>query len=258
MKKTSMTLLTTAMLSLSSFVGADQGAITPMQVENNESRLYIGPDAFWSHHHNWINTNKSRNTYFGGLRFGYEYLKPNAFYAATDATGTLGSENDKTPKQLKEKEPKFAKKVDEVFHGKRGHFWSNIEQRLGYSFSGSPSSMVSIYAAPGFHYEHLTGNHAHWWYGAAGVKALQQLSDTFHMGADVKATYSFAAKESLLTLPTTLGKKEFWGYEVGLPLEWKLGDSRAFDVQLRPYLLKFNVHSNETILGANLALGYSF
>ncbi len=258
MKKTSMTLLTTAMLSFS-FVGADNGAVTsePVQIENNGHHLYVGPDVFNVHYPK--NLLDGNNTVFGGLRLGYEYLTPNAFYAATDVVGALGK-NRSHVSTLDEKDPKFTKRVSEVFHGDKGHFWSNAEQRFGYTFSGSPSSTVSVYAGPGFHYEHIPTQHAYWWYGTAGVKAVQQVTENFSIGADVQATLGFAAKDNIFTraLLTQQEDKTFWGYKVALPLKWNVGESRAFDIQLSPYLLKFNVDSNQTILGGTASVGYSF
>jgi hypothetical protein len=71
--------------------------------------------------------------------------------------------------------------------------------------------------------------------------------------------YAFGANDQgILILPTTLGQKEFWGYEVGVPFEWALGTCHTFDIQLKPYLLKLNMNSPETILGARLELGYNF
>jgi len=268
-----MTLLIAAWLSLSSFVG---GAETRTKIEiattdaAKDHRVYAGPEFFCSHfkgglekHALKVDLSLTRNIYYGGLRLGYEYLRPDAFYAATDAVFALGSTKaniEKEKKDLKRKKhPEHHAR--EVLKGHRGHFWTNIEQRLGYSFSSSliPSCTLSLFAAPGYHYEHVKGSKAHWWYIASGLKTLQQFTNHFHVGCDFKVLYSFSAHDqSTLTLPTTLGKKEFWGYEVDLPIEWTVGDNHAFDIVLKPFLLKFNAQSPETIFGARLELGYNF
>jgi hypothetical protein len=257
MKTTSMTLLTTAMLSLSSFVSADAGS--ECEIEKN-NRIYAAPEFMWSHFHGPVETDSfdfslNQNVYYGGLRFGYEYLKPQAFYANTDIVALLGT----THSTAQNENTKAWDRTKEVFEGKRGRLWSNVEQRLGYTFASSlaPSCTVSVYGAPGFHYEHVNGKHAYWTYAATGLKTVQQFSDSFHLGCDVKVMYAFAAQDKdNIALPTTLGKKEFWGYEVGVPFEWKVG--KAFDIQLKPYLLKLNMNSQETILGTRLELGYNF
>ena len=269
MKITSMTLLTTALLSLSSFVGADAWTKCEAVKDGpNTNRVYAGPEFMWSHFKGGLESKSfdfslTQNVYYGGLRFGYEYLKPKALYINTDAIAALGSTENNIRAEKNEvvtdKDP--AAHIKEAFKGHRGHLWTNIEQRLGYTFASSlvPSCTVSVYAAPGFHYEHVQGTKASWWYAASGLKTLQQFSSHFHLGCDLKVMYAFGAHDQgTLTLPTTLGRKEFWGYEVGVPFEWTIGDSRTFDVQLKPYLLKLNLESPETILGARVELGYNF
>jgi hypothetical protein len=262
MKPTSMTLLTTALLSLSSFVGAD--ASPTIETEANANRVYAGPEFMWSHFHGGLEDKSfdfslNQNVYYGGLRFGYERLKPQDFYANTDVVALLGTTHNSV--DTKETKTKAWDRISESFKGERGHLWTNIEQKLGYTFASSlvPSCTVSLYAAPGFHYEHVDGNHAYWWYAATGLKTLQQFTDNFSLGCDFKVMYAFGAHdEGTLTLPTTLGKKEFWGYEVGVPFAWTFGECKNFDLQLKPYLLKLNTNSQETILGARLELGYKF
>jgi hypothetical protein len=268
MKSTSLTLLTTAMLSLTSLVSADAAPECEVEMKKcetvNDNRVYVAPEFMWSHYNNALEKEScdfslKQNVYYGGLRFGHEYLKPQAFYSNTDIVALLGTthstaQNDKTKTKLWDR-------TREVRKGQRGHLWTNAEQRFGYTFASSlaPSCTASLYAAPGFHYEHVKGKHAYWYYAATGLKTVQQFSDNFHLGCDLKVMYAFGAQDKgNMALPTTLGKKQFWGYEVGVPFEWKLGKEKAFDIQLKPYILKLNVNSQETILGTRLELGYNF
>lgn len=271
MKKPSMTLLIALGLSLSTLLQAAQTR-TKIEIaatdEARDHRVYAAPEFFCSHfkgrlenHALKVDLSLTRNIYYGGLRLGYEYVRPDAFYASTDVLAALGA-NKADLKREKDKTKQHPKKeIRETLKGHKGHLWTNIEQRLGYTFSSSliPSCTLSLFGAPGYHYEHVKGATAHWWYVATGLKTLQQFAKHFHVGCDFKVLYSFAAHDNTtLTLPTTLGRKEFWGYEVTLPVEWTVGESRAFDIQLKPYLLKFNVQSPETIFGARLELGYNF
>ncbi len=270
MKKSSMTLLTTALLSLSSFVGADASPKIEITTIDgaNDNRVYVGPEFMWSHFNGGLKSKSidfslTQNVYYGGLRFGYEYLRPNAFYANTDAVVALGStkNNIRAEKDELKMDKDPAAHIKETFKGHRGHLWTNIEQKLGYTFASSlvPSNTISWYVAPGFHFEHIKGSKAQWWYAATGLKTLQQFTEHFHVGCDLKVMYAFDGHDQgALIHPTTLGKKEFWGYEVGVPFEWSLGESHAFDIQLKPYLLKLNLDSPETILGARVELGYNF
>jgi hypothetical protein len=268
MKTTSLTLLTTAMLSISSFVSADAAPECEVEIKKTEStndnRFYAAPEFMWSHFHGPVETDSfdfslNQNVYYGGLRFGHEYLKPQAFYSNTDIVALLGTTHSTA--QNNETNTKLWDRTRETFKGERGHLWTNAEQRFGYTFASSlaPSCTVSVYGAPGFHYEHVNGKHAYWYYAATGLKTVQQFSDSFHLGCDLKVMYAFGAQDKdNMVLPTTLGKKEFWGYEVGVPFEWKLGKEKEFDIQLKPYLLKLNMNSQETILGTRLELGYNF
>ena len=256
MKTTSLTLLTTAMLSFTSLVSADAAPECAVEMKKcetvNDSRVYAGPEFMWSH--SPYGFDLENNVYYGGLRFGHEYLKPDAFYSNTDIVALMGTTHSTA--QNKTEKTKLWDRTRETFKGERGHLWTQVEQRLGYTFASSlvPSCTVSVYGAPGFHYEHINGGHAYWYYAAAGMKAVQQFTDSFHLGADVKVMYAFGAQGKNAIFPD----KQFWGYEVGIPLEWKLGKEKAFDVQVKPYVLKLNTNSSETILGARLELGYNF
>jgi hypothetical protein len=263
MKTTSLTLLTTAMLSFTSLVSADAAPECEVEMKKcetiNDNRIYAGPEFMVSHTPYGSGFGWKQNAYFGGLRFGHEYLKPDAFYSNTDIVALMGTRHWNP--QDNGKKTKLWDRTRETFKGERGHLWTNIEQRLGYTFASSlaPSCTVSVYGAPGFHYEHVNGKHAYWTYAAAGMKAVQQFTDSFHLGADVKVMYAFCAqdKNGMARLSTN-GQKQFWGYEVGVPFEWKLGKEKAFDVQVKPYVLKLNTNSAETLLGARLELGYNF
>lgn len=271
MKKRSLTLLTTAMLSLTSFVCADAASTETPIVEApkvevaNANRVYAGPEFMWSHFHGNVQKDEDfdfslkHNVYYGGLRFGHEYLKPDAFYSNTDVVALLGTTH--TTEKNKEENKKAWTKTREAFKGERGHLWTNIEQKLGYTFASSlvPSATATVYVAPGFHYEHVDGKHAHWWYGATGLNLAEQFTDHFSLGLNTKVMYAFAARdEKDLALTTTLGKKQFWGYQVEVPFVWTVGACKQFDIQLKPYLLKLNTNSQETNLGARVELGFKF
>jgi hypothetical protein len=211
MKTTSMTLLATAMLSLSSFVSADAAPECEVEIKN-DNRVYVAPEFMWSHFHGPVETDSfdfslNQNVYYGGLRFGHEYLKPQAFYSNTDIVALLGTTHSTAQNNSEKK--KLSHLTRELLEGKRGHLWTNVEQRLGYTFASSlaPSCTVSVYGAPGFHYEHVNGKHAYWYYAATGLKTVQQFSDNFHLGCDLKVMYAFGAHDkNNMALPTTLGK----------------------------------------------------
>jgi hypothetical protein len=270
MKKTSMTILLTALLSLSSSLRAEP--ITKVEIttsdESDAKRIYIGPEFMWSHFRGGLKTKWhdycfKKNVYYGGIRLGYEYLKPEAYYLNTDAIIALGSEHKHIIKEKNDilRDKKIAYHVKKAVKGHRGHAWLNIEQRLGYTFASSliPRCTISFYGAPGYHYEHIRKNIAQWWYLATGVKTLQQFGEGFLVGCDVKVMYAFGAhRHGNLILPVSLGNRSFWGYEFGTPLVWTLGECQRFDIELKPYILKLNTNSSETIFGARAEFGYKF
>lgn len=273
MKKTSKTIVLSALLLLSSSVGANpffnKVEITTSDTEDlNSKRIYIGPEFMWSHFRGglktrWHDYSFTKNVYYGGLRFGYEYLKPQDYYLNTDAVIALGAEYKHIIKEKNDilREHNIVSHVKKALKGNSGHAWLNIEQRVGYTFASSliPRCTISFYGAPGFHYEHISKNIAQWWYLATGVKTLQQFGDNFLVGCDVKVMYAFAAhRHGYLILPVSLGNRSFWGYEFGTPIVWTRGECKTFDIQLKPYILKLNTNSSETILGVRAEFGYKF
>src|SRR3954471_14320837 len=125
MKTTSMTLLATAMLSLSSFVSADAAPECEVEMKN-DNRIYAAPEFMWSHFHGPVETDSfdfslNQNVYYGGLRFGHEYLKPQAFYSNTDIVALLGTTHSTAKNN--ETNTKLWDRTRETFKGERGHLW---------------------------------------------------------------------------------------------------------------------------------------
>ena len=146
-------------------------------------------------------------------------------------------------------------------HRHKSRLWANAEQRLGYNSQSTLFSqfIVTPFLGLGWHYEQASHDHDFWYYGAGGLKILQQFSDQFSLGVDLKAMYAFDIHDGrFVSIITTQGKKAFWGFETALPLRWLVGASGHFDLEFKPYLLKFNLNSPQTIVGARLVVGYSF
>jgi hypothetical protein len=62
----------------------------------------------------------------------------------------------------------------------------------------------------------------------------------------------------LVSIITTQNKKTFWGFETTIPLRWLIDDLGKWDLEAKPYLLKLNLNSSQTILGLRIAFGYHF
>jgi len=230
-------------------------------------RYQIGSDLFWSHYKSGSSHDSKGkrlkliiNGYFAGLRVGYDYLQPDAFYAGTEGIIAWGKDHIRQTTSCS----RFittTKCNPRTKHQNEPHLWANLEQRLGYNAQSTilPQFIVTPYVGLGWHYEAATCDHAHWYYGAAGLKTLQRFYKRFELGFDFKATYAFDVHDRrLVAIMTTQEKKNFWGVEMAIPIRWLMGNTGRWDCELKPYLLKLNLNSAQTILGARLMFGYSF
>lgn len=238
------------------FAFSDEKPTSTTQMELPHHRFSIGPDVFVSYiKSDILNYDVTSNVVFGGVRLGYEYLKPQAFYSGTEGLIALGS-------KVSETFTYSFPMANYTYTGKitsKNNLFANIEQRFGYTFQNRDSARSTVipfigigwyyqgsyrYTAP--YFKHTVSND--WFYGAAGLRVNQQFCENFDVGFNLKAMYAFAGSHN----------KNFWGYEVALPLTWHMGEAKKWDLQLQPYLLKLDINSLRTIFGARLQVGYSF
>lgn len=228
-------VLAAALLSCS-LTYADEALIPATHTESKNHRFYVGPDIFVQH-------SSYANTVFGGLRVGYDGLKPQAFYFGMDGLIAAGERSHR--------------------HWKAEHtpLFANIEQRYGYTFQ-SPifaKSTITPFAGMGWYY---MGNKSeasvNWFYGAAGLKMNQRFSENFDIGFNLKAMYAFAERLKTNWYHSSFELKNHWGYEVGLPLTLHVGESKKWDLQFQPYLIKLDVNRGSHIIGARMEAGYNF
>jgi hypothetical protein len=206
------------------------------ETDKNQN-FHFGVDGFWSHgkhgNHNAIWTN---NQSLIGPRVEYEYRKPRAFYFDVEGVFAFGTNRNKG---------RFHS--GQEIRDKASYFWTNDNLGFGYTFqpSYSPSFLLSVYTGPGYFL--LKGDHwkTQWIYWQFAFKASQDWSKTFNVGVDFSANYAFVTES-------------FWGIELGVPFTCYLGESRSWDIRIKPYLLKLAINSSDAILGARLEAGYSF
>ncbi len=214
-------------------------------------RVYLGPDIFWDHFHEKSFSKEETsdtkiNSLYGGLKIGYDYLKPETFYFGTDGLVAIGrSSTSKSHSDTNSTSTVNGK-------SKSSPLFANVEQRYGYTFQSpiSSKSTITPFIGIGWYYirpQFDNNFHTNWFYGAAGLRVNQQFSDNFDVGFNIKAMHAFAGNI-----------KNFWGYEAALPLTWHVGTSKKWDIQFQPYLLKLDADSRGQILGARLLAGYSF
>lgn len=265
-----------ALLTIGSTYGnepAEQSPTVEQKDENNYTRISFGADVFWKQgsfevHHpiygpdrKYLGSYKvygKETTLYEGFRYTSERIEPNAFYGITNILFAIGKSDRKG----------YISDQNLYVHGKRishiksgSDLWFNMDAGLGYSFQpfGNPHFLLSVFAGPGFHYERKLHHHADWGYAMAGFKIAQDLTKSLSLGVDFKTMYSFNVDDPHHETDfERKGKRQFCGIELGTPLTWHFGETRKFDLQFKPYLLKFNLNSPETIIGSTLALGISY
>lgn len=245
-----------AALLLCSFAYSEEEPTSMKLIESKYHRFYAGPDVFVLHKKvdevirlgtfGEYRIDSTFNAVFGGLRLGYDYLKPQEFYFGMDALASMG-------RSFFRAKYSFSGPYISNNKSEKTPFFVNIEQRYGYNFQ-SPLSVRStlipfagigwFYIRPQFDSSYFLSN---WFYGAAGLRVTQEFYESFDAGFNLKAMYTFAGNVG-----------NFWGYEVALPLTWRVGTLKKWDLQFQPYLLKLDINDIGYILGVRLQAGYSF
>lgn len=233
-------------------------------------RFQLGPDLFWSHYRSGSYRDEEGtkfkatvNGFYGGLHVGYDYLQPDAFYAGTEGIIAWGQDHIHKKISLDPLATLIgcSSCQQTSTHEHQTRLWANVEQRLGYNVQSTVLTqfIITPYVGLGWHYEGTSHDHAYWYFAAGGLKTLQRFYDHFELGFDFKAMFAFDIHDrSFVSIITTQGKKTFWGLETAIPLRWLIGISGRWDFELKPYLLKLNLNSPQTILGLRAVFGYHF
>lgn len=232
-------------------------------------RMYVGPDVFfdlakgtYASQGGYAHAVAS-NAIFGGVRLGYDYLKPQAFYFGTDGLVSIGRQSFTLTYFPIDQMPCCANtRTCEI---KESPLFANIEQRYGYTFQSpiSAKSTITPFSGVGGYYIRSQFNHdssyTTWMYAAAGFRKIQQFCENFDIGVNLKVMYAFAIRAVDGTWSKTSWRvsQGFWGYEVALPFIWHVG-SKRWDLQFQPYFLKLKATSISQIYGLRLQAGYSF
>jgi len=244
----------------------EQPLVVEQKDKNNYSRTSLDFDIFWApasfnsyypiyneygqHIGNHRHHGKQTSRYEGG-RLTWEWLEPNNLYAGINlwlAGGEIHQIAYINDKKLADKTT-------------GSNFWLNTDTSLGYNFKPSPDSgfLLSVFAGPGYHYERKFHHDVRWNYGLAGFKISQYVTKSLSLGVDFKTMYSYNVWDPhRVTDFERKGNRHFWGIELGTPVTWHFGKKQRFDLQIKPYVLKYNLNSNVTILGTTIGLGYTF
>jgi len=246
-------ILTSALL-LSGFAYSEQGPEPTNSVTSNNHQVYVGADVLVEHvkiyEYDKIDT---YNSTLGGLRLGYDYCNPSASYFGIDGLVAMGRGT-----------AKYKYRWDGSLFSKRQStpLFANLESRYGYTYQ-TPFSKKTIlipfvglggyYIRPQFKSGSMYFN---WLYGAGGLRIAQQLCNNFDAGFNLKAMYILAGKTQIMDYVRKF--RNIWGYEIAMPLTLRIGESKKWDIQFQPYLLKLAINTTGQIIGARLAAGCNF
>ena len=266
-----------AVISLScSLAHSDEGVSheqVQSSVDSNFQRFYFGPDVFVYHVKDKYSSEnevirKTAHSVLGGLRLGYDYLKPQTLYFGIDGIFALGKLRQEFKSACREI---FGDQDEVVKFNTKVHsreLFANIEQRYGYTFQSPLSAKASFIPFAGIGWYHMRSKikeenlFKNWFYGAAGLRTNYHFADNFDLGLNVKAMYAFAGKIKNIGEAAHFSWKEdlkhFWGYEIAFPFSWKMGTGNTWDIQFQPYLLKLDTNEVSEFFGVRFQAGYSF
>ena len=219
---------------------------------NHPNHLYFGPEVFLldlnSH---FKNVKVTGAKFFVGLRLGYEYLKPDAFYFGINLLAAGGNHGF---------HESFKGYHEPQSDGLTG--FSNIELRFGYTFFPTQWLLTPFLCIGGYgfgsgsHYHHFDDGMS---YLGGGIRSQYEISQIFNLGFNFKI-FSATYREEEFRF---LGIKRYnhhglWGGEIGVPLIWHVGSHRLWDIQLEPYFLKLDFSEVQNAYGLRMLFGYCF
>jgi hypothetical protein len=220
--------------------------------KKNPNHIYFGPEIFaFDLNSHFKNVRVHGSKLFLGLRLGYEYLKPEAFYFGIDimAAGANHGFHES-----------FREHHVPQSNGLTG--FGNFELRFGYTFTTNSWLATPFLCLGGYSFG--SGNHHHHFdegisYLGGGVRSRYEISQIFNLGLNIKIFGSIYTDEKF----RFLGIKQtnhngLWGGEFGLPLFWRIGSHKRWDIQLEPYFLKLDFSEVQNIYGTRLLFGYCF
>jgi hypothetical protein len=220
--------------------------------KKNPNNIYFGPEVFALNVNSHFNHVKVHGTkFFMGLRLGYEYLKPEFFYFGIDLLSAAANHG-------------FHEKYKEYYipqiNGWIG--FGAFELRFGYTFSPNrwlltPFLCLGAYDFGGGPHHHRFDNGFS--YLGGGIHSRYEVSRAFNVGLNLKIFSSMYHEEKF----RFLGVKKtthngLWGGEIGVPLIWRIGSHKRWDIQLEPYFLKLDFSEVQNAYGLRLLFDFCF
>ncbi len=242
-----------ALLGSPSFALENAQNTSFFQAEKNPHNVRVGVDLFGLHLKTHVKDIQMRgDKFFWGFRFGYDYLKPEAFYAGIDILTASGENNFKASSHG----DRISQRSDDTWFG-------SSELRLGYTCAPKKWLCSPFLGIGGYMVEplfHSQGFKERLPYIAVGIRSIYECSSVFNVGINFKVFHTVAAKEKYKQYHGSSYTRHpsFFGAEFGVPLQWFLGLKKRWNVQLEPYFLQLTFSEAQTAYGMNASLGYRF
>ena len=228
-------------------VFADEPAYT-QTYSQTPNRIYIGPELFWYSMSVPIQGVEVKDgIFFGGIKLGYEYLKPWACYANLEIL-SAASGNHFSADRDDQKLPNYPKTG-----------FGSFDIRLGYTLAPS-QVLVTPYLGFGG-YAVVSGHHKGFQevieYLSGGLKSMWSLNQWCGLGVNAKIFKSVYTEQKYRYDDVSVKEIDRkWGGEVGLPVV--LHPAKHCDLQFEPYFLDLAFGQKQLIFGSRFLVGVRF
>jgi len=256
MKKSINQLLVicTILSSIHIYADTQMNSIPPNVAEKHPNHFYFGPEFLGYQLNTHVDGVRIYGTrFFWGMRLGYEYLKPDAFYAGVSLLGT----SSETDFKASTKETDLS-----LHHADKG--LGNLEGRLGYTLAPT-SWLITPFLGLGFYNVYTIDHHnkegfkENLTYVSAGVFSRYAFNTTFNIGINLKVFKTIDADQKFKYHRGEVTSHHYmWGGEAGIPFVWCVGTTKRWDIQLEPYFLKLDFSDVQNVYGTRLIFGYRF
>lgn len=242
-------LLTVVFLSamIGMFADADQASLG-QRLLNRPNRIFLGPE-FLSFQ---VNTDikgvhVDKNRFFWGFRLGYEYLKPQAFYAAAEILATNADHSFSVTNATL------------TYNGRGGAGFGSIQTRFGYTLSVkqpilTPFLGLGVYSLSKHGHN---GFKERMGYISGGIRTQFECSPICFVALNTEFFKTLGMKQTIQLGGSKVNNRpNGWGCNIGAPLTLRI--SQGWDAQITPYYLRQLFSQNQNIYGINLLFGYRF
>lgn len=253
MKKECLQIVIALLISTSIFADDTTTKASFEQPKQNPNNFFLGTEFFGFDLNTHVKNIKIHgNKFFWGFRFGYEYLKPKAFYAGFDILTASSAHIFKASKNGDH----LSQKSDDTWFG-------SSELRLGYTFAPKKWLCSPFFGIGGYMVEPLFHHHGFKEtlpYVALGARSKYEHSSIFNVGINFKIFHTIAAEEKYKQRDGSNYTRHpsFFGGEIGVPLTCYLGTKKRWDIQIEPYLLMLSFSQTQNVYGSRLLFGYRF